>query len=355
MLIAFGTYEVISVHSRPRLTVWLKVVALFVVLVFTLLEGQAIAAASPNGEIAGLKAKFVNVKGVRTRYYERGQGEPLLLLTGGVWSGYSSANFWSKNIRGLAKRFHVIAPDELGCGMTGNPLDDKDYNIEGIVEHEYQFIETMKLGKVHIAGAGRSGGTAFYFAVEHPEMVRTLIISGSVTASPAGSTGSRADRTSKCLMLSGLEAEKCNCQALSYNCAAAHDDEYWAAADYMGSLPKAQETDAKIKAGVGGPLAFFVPIAIVGQPQLSGFNEFRKKWIERVRNEGTLQMPVLLYWGFNDVSALVARGLELFDVIGAKNPKVTMVIINRAGHESPRENPEEFNYHIINFIDHAEH
>jgi hypothetical protein len=78
MLIAFGTYEVISVHSRPRLTVWLKVVALFVVLVFTLLEGQAIAAASPNGEIAGLKAKFVNVKGVRTRYYERGQGELLV-------------------------------------------------------------------------------------------------------------------------------------------------------------------------------------------------------------------------------------------------------------------------------------
>jgi 2-hydroxy-6-oxonona-2,4-dienedioate hydrolase len=234
-------------------------------------------------------------------------------------------------------------------------LDDKDYNIEGIVEHEYQLIRTLKLGKVHIAGEGRSGGTAFYFAVEHPDMVRTLIISGSVTASPEGSTGTRADRTSKCLTLSGLEAEKCNCQALSYNCAADHDEEYWAAAEYMGGLPKAQETQAKIKAGVGGPLGFFVPIAIVGQPQLSGFNEFRKKWIERVRNEGTLQMPVLLYWGFNDVSALVARGLELFEVIGAKNPKVSMVIINKAGHESARENPEEFNYHVINFIDHAEH
>ena len=77
-------------------------------------------------------------------------------------------------------------------------------------------------------------------------------------------------------------------------------------------------------------------------------------WIERVRNEGILQMPVLLYWGFNDPSALVSRGLELFDVIGAKNPRTQMIIINKAGHQNAREKPEEFNYNVINFIDYWE-
>ncbi len=347
-------HKALAFNNRLRLARWCKVVAFGSLLLCLFLHGKASAAVSPNGEVAGLKAKFVDVKGVRTRYYEMGQGEPLLLLSGGAWSAYSSANFWSKNIPGLAKRFHVFAPDELGCGMTGNPVNDKDYNIEGIVEHEYQFIQTLKLGKVHVAGSTRSGGTAFYLAVEHPDVIRTLIIADSVTATPEGSTGSRASRTAKCLTMPEFESEKCTCDALSYNCSATYDDEYWAAAKYMGSLPKAEETRAKIKAGVGGPLAFFVPIAIVGQPQLAGFNDFRRKWIERVKNEGTLQMPVLLYWGFNDPSALVARGLDLFDVIGAKNPKVQMVIINKAGHEQAREQPEEFNYHVINFIDHTE-
>ncbi len=357
MLIEPGTYEAVSLRSRTRLSIWLKVMGLGVVLIASL-GSRATAAVSPNGEVAGLRAKFVDVKGVRTRYYEMGQGEPLLLVSDGTWSGYESANIWSKNIPGLAKRFHVFAPDPLSCGMTGNPLDDKDYNMEGIVAHLYGFIQTLKLGKVHVVGQTRGGGDAFFFAVEHPDMVRTLTISDSVTAAPEGSTGSRADRTAKCLKMPEFESMKCTAQALSFNDEAykgAFDDEYWAAAKYMGSLPKAEETRAKIKAGVGGPLAFFVPIAIVGQPQLSGFNEWKKHWIERVRNEGTLQMPILLYWGFNDPSALVGRGLDLFDFIGAKNPKVQMVIINKAGHQNAREKPEEFNYQVISFIEHAEH
>jgi 2-hydroxy-6-oxonona-2,4-dienedioate hydrolase len=348
------TYEVLASHRRRRLTKILNVVALAVALLFMLVGSHTSGAVSPNGEVADLKAKFVDVKGVRTRYYEMGQGEPLVLFGSGNWSPYSSANIWSKNIPGLAKRFHVLAPDPLGCGMTGNPLDDKDYNIEGIVEHMHQFIQTMKLGKVHVVGETRGGGDAFFFAVEHPDMVRTLVVVDSVSAAPEGSTGSRAANTAKCMKLPDFEEAKCTAQALSFNFEGAFDDEYWEAAKYMGSLPKAEETRAKIKAGVGGPLGYFVPIAIVGAPQLTGFNAFRKMWIERVRNEGILQMPVLLYWGFNDPSALVARGLELFDVIGAKNPKTQMIIINKAGHMNAREKPEEFNYNVTNFIDYWE-
>ncbi len=79
---------------------------------------------SQTGSIDGLEAKFIDVKGVRTRYYEAGQGEPMVLVHGEGWSGHSSANTWSKNIPGLSKRFHVFAVDKLASGMTGNPLDD---------------------------------------------------------------------------------------------------------------------------------------------------------------------------------------------------------------------------------------
>jgi hypothetical protein len=40
--------------------------------------GHAWAASAPNGEVYGIKAKFVDVNGIKNRYYELGQGEPMV-------------------------------------------------------------------------------------------------------------------------------------------------------------------------------------------------------------------------------------------------------------------------------------
>ena len=84
-------------------------------------SGNAAEHASSSASIAGLEANFIDVGGIRTRYYDEGEGDVLLLVHGGPWEGTSSANDWSRNIEGLAKQFRVLAPDKLGNGMTGNP------------------------------------------------------------------------------------------------------------------------------------------------------------------------------------------------------------------------------------------
>jgi pimeloyl-ACP methyl ester carboxylesterase len=61
-------------------------------------------------------------------------------------------------------------------------------------------------------------------------------------------------------------------------------------------------------------------------------------------------MPVLLYWARNDPSAIIENGRELYDIIGAKNPRVRMMEINKAGHFHYREYPDEFVYNITNWI-----
>src|SRR5262249_22183584 len=104
-------------------------------------------AASEEGAVAGLKPKLVDVAGVRTRYYEAGAGEPMILVHGEGFSGHSSANVWSKNLAGLGKRFHFFAADKLASGMTGNPLGDKGYNNQGEGEHAYQIIKGMRVRK----------------------------------------------------------------------------------------------------------------------------------------------------------------------------------------------------------------
>src|SRR5262249_10810529 len=145
-------------------------------------------AASEDGAVAGLKPKFVDVNGVRTRYYEAGAGEPMILVHGEGFSGHSSANVWSKNLAGLGKRFHVFAADKLASGMTGNPLDDKDYNIQGEVEHAYQFIKAMRLDKVHLVGQSRGGGLAFFLAGGDPRRVKNVGLDAQPGAAPGGGT-----------------------------------------------------------------------------------------------------------------------------------------------------------------------
>ena len=121
--------------------------------------GQVHGQLGPNGEVDGLTATFVDVNGVRTRYYDYGRGEPIVLAHGGTVLGgaLGTANSWSRNIPGLATTFRVLALDRLGQGMTANPTDDNDFGMEGDVEHLYQFIRTLKLERVHLVGHSSSG------------------------------------------------------------------------------------------------------------------------------------------------------------------------------------------------------
>jgi len=74
-----------------------------------------------------------------------------------------------------------------------------------------------------------------------------------------------------------------------------------------------------------------------GEPLRSQFNAWKRSVHKRVEAESVLMMPTLIYWGRNDPSAVLARGLELFDVVAEQNPKVRMIVVNKAGHFHFRE------------------
>ncbi len=326
-------------RSASGLAAWLNLSSLAILFLLIMLGSPAWADVSPNGEVAGLKAKYVDVNGIRTRYYEMGQGEPMVLVHGEGWSGHSSANFWSKNIPGLAKHFHVYALDRVGSGMSDNPKKDTDYTFQGEMEHLYQFIQTLKLGPVHLVGQSHGGGFAFFLSVEHPEIVRTVIIVDTSTAAPE-TPPYTPDPLAKCPRQPEFDFWKCRVQALSNP--GTFDDEFFEAGKYMASHPKSAEAAAKAKAAEKLPLNV-------------EFNEWRKLVQDNVKLSGLLPMPVLVYWGRNDMSAPIERGRQLFDIIAAQNPKAKMFVVNKGGHYNFREYPEEFNYNVIHYIDSVEH
>jgi len=122
------------------------------------------------------------------------------------------------------------------------------------------------------------------------------------------------------------------------------DDEYWAADRFMATQPKSREARNKINAGAGRSF---------------DFPAFKQKMLDKIRDEGALQMPVLLVagkndvldWGIKDDTAKLRGEMALFDIIAAKNTKVQMIVISNGGHFMYREHPDEFNAYLTTFID----
>ena len=114
------------------------------------------------------EAKFIDVEGIRTRYFEAGSGEHLLLLHGGNFGdddNVDCADNWARNWDGFARSFHVIAIDKLGQGHTDNPRPG-NYKVESVVAHAQGFIRALGLDRLNLVGHSRGGYLAMRLTME---------------------------------------------------------------------------------------------------------------------------------------------------------------------------------------------
>ena len=64
-------------------------------------------------------AHFTQAPGFRMHYVDEGSGDPIILIHGEPTWSYLYRNF----IPPLARRFRVIAPDNMGFGKSESPAD----------------------------------------------------------------------------------------------------------------------------------------------------------------------------------------------------------------------------------------
>jgi hypothetical protein len=132
-------------------------------------------------------AKYVDVGGIRTRYFEKGKGDALLFVHEGQAGATGNAQTWEQNFNYLARSFHVFALDRLGQGHTDNPKMDRDYAeyYERVVDHVWGFIKAMGIKTVHLVGHSQGGWPVMRIALDHPERVKSLVVLNSGMA-PSG-------------------------------------------------------------------------------------------------------------------------------------------------------------------------
>lgn len=134
------------------------------------------------------KVKYVDADGVKTRYYEDGDGPPLVLFSGGQIGSIYTLDSYSLNFDTPAKHFRVIGMDKLGEGGTAGPLTDADFTWEATVRHAQRFIEIMGLTGVHIGGHSRGGMLVSSLAYAMPDVVKSIVIIDSGTLAPSDPT-----------------------------------------------------------------------------------------------------------------------------------------------------------------------
>src|SRR5262245_51780502 len=90
--------------------------------------------------------KYIDVVGIKTRYFEKGSGSLVVLFHGGHFGSHDAADCaenWSLKFDELSERFHVFAVDKIGQGFTDNPERDEDYTTAAFVRHAYGFLRNV--------------------------------------------------------------------------------------------------------------------------------------------------------------------------------------------------------------------
>ena len=114
------------------------------------------------------------VNGVRLYYEDVGHGSPVLLLHNAFGTGRSVFNGM---IEYLAERGHrVLAPDARGYGGSRPPTRDfpPDYYQRDMADVA-ALLTALDAGPVHIVGLSDGGIVGLLLAIEHPELVRSLV------------------------------------------------------------------------------------------------------------------------------------------------------------------------------------
>jgi non-heme chloroperoxidase len=114
----------------------------------------------------------IHVNGVELHYIECGTGEPLVLVHGGV-GDYRS---WESQLGPFSQHFRVVSYSQRYSYPNRNPVIAPNHSALTEAEDLAALIRQLTLGRVHLVGASHGAYAALVLALQHPEVVRTLVL-----------------------------------------------------------------------------------------------------------------------------------------------------------------------------------
>lgn len=119
---------------------------------------------------AASKTGYAPVNGLKLYYEVHGAGQPLVLLHGGV----GATEMFSPIMPSLSKTRQVIAVDLQAHGRTADI--DRPLRCEAMADDIAALIKYLGIEKADIMGYSLGGGVALRTAIQHPGIVRKLVV-----------------------------------------------------------------------------------------------------------------------------------------------------------------------------------
>ena len=273
-----------------------------------------------------MRAAFIDVDGIRTRYLYEGDGPPLLLAHGlGI-----SADCWARNIDALAKNFSVFAPDLFGHGFTHFRDFGNRAGHAAILEHYLAWIDALGLDDYYACGSSYGAGISSLTYLERPERMKKLVIVGASSVFRPSSDQQKGfsksyENATSALRNPTLET----CRARMGN--VCHDPESVDDAFMLVQLSSyAQE--------------YILPAyEAIAQANMNIELSAPYRLVEKLEQ---IKLPTQVITGRDDIRAPLQNAVD-----GQKRiPNSELVIFDKCGHMPMMEHPEKFNETITEFL-----
>ena len=270
--------------------------------------------------------RWVTADGLRTRYWEIGEGPPVVLLHGiGAHAG-----FWRASIPALSDSYRVIVPDLCGSGRSEVPREVSRAVFVGWLTG---FIEAVGASPASLVASSMGGAIALAAALDHREKVRALVLVDPVGL---GRSVGYAFRVASIPIVGELvvpsDAKGIRRQLLRLSYA---DD--WLSDDLTAETEELAR-DREHRRFFFKSLRWGVSCIRGMRPPTVLADELRD-----------LSIPVLVVWGRHDGVFPV----KLAKVAAERIPGADLVVMDRCGHMPHLERPEEFNAHVRRFLQSA--
>ena len=259
--------------------------------------------------------KQVEVNNLSIGYQEKGRGQPLVFLHGGV----ADSRSWERELQAFSDNFHSIAWDAPGCGISDDPHED--FSLSDYADVLAGLLEKIGIDDAIILGISFGGGLAIEFYNRHPEAVKALIL----VSAYAGWAGSLSEEEV------ARRVEKGRAQSTMDPAAVA---EMWLPSLFYKSPP--QEKIEKEKEIISD----FHPKG--SQIMLEAFAEADLRYVLPKIN-----VPTLLLYGDQDVRSPTHVANEIHQRI----PNSNLIFVEDVGHLINIEAPELFDREVRRFIE----
>ncbi len=248
-------------------------------------------------------------------------GPPLVMLN--HW-GAVLDNFDPRIVDGLASRHRVIAIDYRGIGGSGGKAP---VAVAEMAQETIALIRALGLGCIDLLGFSLGGFVAQQVALDAPDLVRRLILTGT---GPAGGRGiDRVGRVSWPLILKGLLTRRDPKYYLFFTASARSRQ---AANDFLQRLQERRNDRDR----PASPTAFL--------RQLKAITAWGR---QPPQDLGQIPIPVLVANGDSDIMVPTPNSGDL----AHRLPNATLVIYDDAGHGGIFQYHTEFVRDALAFLD----